>query len=177
MDGAVEQYVVSFADDEEEAARAYDDALRSSGRVDRLSLLNFPTAAEQTQWRLRHPLRYGMMSTSAQSTGPSRIRPAASSVHTIHSASKTKKQKCSTAVFDGCSKVAREPRKPGNSETQKLGTCAQCKNPNLNKRHTCGDNRQRLSRQKMRCHATNLRGWAAMLAKLVLFRTVHGHSR
>ena len=34
---------------EKEAARAYDDAARSSGRPDRLSLLNFPTAAEQTK--------------------------------------------------------------------------------------------------------------------------------
>ena len=45
MDGT-NQYVGMF-NDEEEAARAYDGGARSSNRLDRLSRLNFPTAAEQ----------------------------------------------------------------------------------------------------------------------------------
>ena len=49
IDGSVHfpHRTVGTFDDEEEAAQAFDDAARSSGRADRLSLLNFPTAAEQ----------------------------------------------------------------------------------------------------------------------------------
>ena len=47
VDG-IRQHVGNF-DDEEDAARAFDVAARASGRADRLSLLNFPTAAEQTE--------------------------------------------------------------------------------------------------------------------------------
>ena len=47
VDGAKKQ--LGTFDDEEEAARAFDGAARNSSRPDWLSLLNFPTAAEQKQ--------------------------------------------------------------------------------------------------------------------------------